>query len=166
MKGFCCGFSVLIEKKARRIELALYVLSHALRSAWRTGVNWGWYPHIPHGEVFLFCVAMSVLLSAHIRSVCGPPRADGPLLHGGESKFFHFFFGVPDFENKPYSSSAKRGLTPSASAQALRALLHSQTASGRIGASAAAGGFSPPLPSATATASASTGSATETATAK
>jgi hypothetical protein len=52
--GLVAGSSVILEKTGRRIELALFVLSHALRSMARTGVMRGWWPRIPYFEVCCF----------------------------------------------------------------------------------------------------------------
>ena len=35
LSGALCGLAVLLEKRSRRIELALFVFSHALRTGWR-----------------------------------------------------------------------------------------------------------------------------------
>ena len=52
--GFFSGTAVLLEKKHRRIELALYVFSHALQSAYRCLMEIGVACAIPHGETLLF----------------------------------------------------------------------------------------------------------------
>lgn len=59
VSGLVAGTAVLIEKKSRRIELGLYVLSHAIRSLWKCWNAWGYVPVIPHSEVvlFMFCTA-------------------------------------------------------------------------------------------------------------
>jgi hypothetical protein len=48
-----------------------------------------------------------------------------------------FFFGQPDFTQKPYSSSAKIGLHPSKSAAALRMLAQRASSTGKLSALAA-----------------------------
>lgn len=51
LAGLVGGAQVLLEKKQRRIELALYVTSHALKSAWRYLKNCGFINSFKHGEV-------------------------------------------------------------------------------------------------------------------
>ncbi len=112
---------VILEQKPRRIELALFVLSHALRSQWRTMVcllvvvwwSWGgasvasksfhahhiisivamvclqvqrrWARNLPHAEVWLFVLAMGVIMNAYIRHPS--------LLRRTYLSLFRWFFG-------------------------------------------------------------------------
>ena len=57
-----CGFSLLIEKKSRRMELALYCVPRALYSAGLKQVKAGRVPVIPHFDVLLFCMSSALLL--------------------------------------------------------------------------------------------------------
>ncbi|PON71066.1 Mitochondrial inner membrane translocase subunit [Parasponia andersonii] len=60
--GGLSALSVLIEKKARRGELALYVLPRAGDSLWYILVNRHLLPDIKNAEVFLFCVCMGGIM--------------------------------------------------------------------------------------------------------
>jgi hypothetical protein len=56
-----CGFSVFIERKPRRIELALKVLPDAMISVWRRAVQRGWVGDIPFSDVAIFSMALGML---------------------------------------------------------------------------------------------------------
>ena len=58
---FACGFSVFIERKSRRIELALKVLPDAMISVWRRGVGAGVVRDLPYADAFIFSFALSIL---------------------------------------------------------------------------------------------------------
>ncbi|XP_030489338.1 uncharacterized protein LOC115705988 [Cannabis sativa] len=60
--GGISALSVLIEKKARRGELALYVLPRAGDSLWYILVNRHLLPNIKNAEVFLFCLCMGGIM--------------------------------------------------------------------------------------------------------
>lgn len=60
--GALCGVTVMLEKKARRIELALYVLSHALESFYRTWWRKLGLRPVPHFESLLFCASVATIL--------------------------------------------------------------------------------------------------------
>ncbi|EXC21075.1 hypothetical protein L484_017085 [Morus notabilis] len=60
--GGISALSVLIEKKARRSELALYVLPRAGDSLWYILVNRHLLPDIKNAEVFLFCMCMGGIM--------------------------------------------------------------------------------------------------------
>ncbi|KAJ3678700.1 hypothetical protein LUZ60_002503 [Juncus effusus] len=60
--GGIAALSVLIEKKARRAELALYVLPRAGDSLWHILVNRHLLPDIKHTEVALFCACMGGIM--------------------------------------------------------------------------------------------------------
>jgi hypothetical protein len=66
LAGLACGSAVLLEKKSRRIELALYVFSHAAQTFWRDWVSLGVFTNIPHGEVLLFAASFAVITWAYI----------------------------------------------------------------------------------------------------
>jgi hypothetical protein len=59
--SFACGFSVFIERKSRRIELALKVLPDAVISLWRRAVQSGIVSDLPYSDVFIFAMALSIL---------------------------------------------------------------------------------------------------------
>jgi hypothetical protein len=67
------------------VELALFVLSHALRSQWRTMVEMRLVRNLPHAEVWLFVVAMGVIMHAYIRRPS--------LLRRTYLSLFRWFFG-------------------------------------------------------------------------
>jgi hypothetical protein len=52
---------VFIERRSRRIELALKVLPDAIISMWRRAVKQGMVVDIPFSDVFIFSIAMSIL---------------------------------------------------------------------------------------------------------
>nr|CAD1835050.1 unnamed protein product [Ananas comosus var. bracteatus] len=56
--GGLAALSVLLEKKARRGELALYVLPRAGDSLWYILINRHLFPDIKNAEVALFCLCM------------------------------------------------------------------------------------------------------------
>ncbi|KAL5569718.1 hypothetical protein UlMin_026293 [Ulmus minor] len=60
--GGLSALSVLIEKKARRGELALYVLPRAGDSLWYILVNRHLLPDIKNAEVILFCMCMGGIM--------------------------------------------------------------------------------------------------------
>jgi len=60
--GGISALSVLIEKKARRGELALYVLPRAGDSLWYILVNRHFLPDIKNAEVALFCACMGGIM--------------------------------------------------------------------------------------------------------
>ncbi|KAK9144719.1 hypothetical protein Sjap_004622 [Stephania japonica] len=60
--GGISALSVLLEKKARRSELALYVLPRAGESLWYILVNRRLLPDIKNAEVALFCMCMGGIM--------------------------------------------------------------------------------------------------------
>ncbi|KAF6135394.1 hypothetical protein GIB67_027268 [Kingdonia uniflora] len=62
VSGGLAALSVLIEKKARRGELALYVLPRAGDSLWNVLVNRHLLPDIKNAEVALFCMCMGGIM--------------------------------------------------------------------------------------------------------
>ncbi|KAL3524106.1 hypothetical protein ACH5RR_016940 [Cinchona calisaya] len=60
--GLMSGLSVLLEKKARRGELALYVLPRAGDSLWYILVNRHLLPDLKNAEVALFCACMGGIM--------------------------------------------------------------------------------------------------------
>eukprot|EP01102_Stenamoeba_stenopodia_P015309 TRINITY_DN51_c0_g7_i1.p1 TRINITY_DN51_c0_g7~~TRINITY_DN51_c0_g7_i1.p1 ORF type:complete len:500 (-),score=110.61 TRINITY_DN51_c0_g7_i1:100-1599(-) len=68
------GLSVLVEAKARRMELALYCAPYALESAWRQLVEAGYVKNIPNAILGLFCLATATIAATfnHQREVIKP----------------------------------------------------------------------------------------------
>ena len=79
--SFLCGFSVLLERKDRRRELACYVLPRALQSFFtRMGVR----SPVPGGDVLLFCAASAVFMAVynHYTVVEAQASADADAMTG------------------------------------------------------------------------------------
>jgi hypothetical protein len=85
LAGFFGGLMVSIEKRSRRLELALYVLAQAIPSAYRNLVAKGRLPHIRNFEVLLFMSSMVVIMHAYILH----PH----LLRPSYLSLLRFFFG-------------------------------------------------------------------------
>lgn len=85
LAGFGGGLMVAMEKKGRRVELALYVLSQSLPSTYRMLHEWGWLPTVPHGESLCFVAAMSVIMWSYVTR----PH----LMRWSYLSLFKFFFG-------------------------------------------------------------------------
>ncbi|KAL3834699.1 hypothetical protein ACJIZ3_009435 [Penstemon smallii] len=62
LAGGISALSVLLEKKARRGELALYVLPRAGDSLWSILINRHLVPNIKNAEVALFCACMAGIM--------------------------------------------------------------------------------------------------------
>jgi len=60
--GLFSGCSLLVEKKSRRSELALYVMPRAIDALFLSMVDRRYLPSIPHGEVALFSICMGSLM--------------------------------------------------------------------------------------------------------
>ncbi|XP_037477005.1 uncharacterized protein LOC119354380 [Triticum dicoccoides] len=60
--GLLSGLSILLENKARRAELALYVLPRAGESLWYILINRHLLPNIKNAEVGLFCMYMGGIM--------------------------------------------------------------------------------------------------------
>lgn len=61
LAGIISSFSIFIEKKSRRSELALYTLPRAVDSVYMQLLDHKWMGSVPHGDLLLFCTAMSGL---------------------------------------------------------------------------------------------------------
>ena len=57
-----CGFSILLERKGRRSELALYVFPRALHSWWTLCCQRGLVTPMRNGEVYVFSCAMAIIM--------------------------------------------------------------------------------------------------------
>jgi len=63
--GFLSSWSILVEKKSRRSELALYALPRAMDSIYEILYHHKIFYKFRHGEILLFAVAMSVIMHFH-----------------------------------------------------------------------------------------------------
>jgi len=63
--SFLCGFSLLIEKKTRRMELALYCLPRAMYSFYVKANQKGYLPYINNFETGLFAASCGTFLLFH-----------------------------------------------------------------------------------------------------
>lgn len=64
--GWLGGATVLIEKKSRRIELALYVLAQAVPAAFRCLHDWGHLPRVRHADAAVFVCSIAVIMAAYV----------------------------------------------------------------------------------------------------
>eukprot|EP01126_Amoeba_proteus_P050294 TRINITY_DN5930_c0_g1_i9.p1 TRINITY_DN5930_c0_g1~~TRINITY_DN5930_c0_g1_i9.p1 ORF type:complete len:459 (+),score=84.42 TRINITY_DN5930_c0_g1_i9:63-1379(+) len=71
------GASVLIEKKSRRSELALYVLPRALDSFYTVLYDRRWLGSVPQGELPLFCLSCCLIMYGYDHE----PDSLSPLLN-------------------------------------------------------------------------------------
>ena len=60
--SFACGLSLLIEKKSRRLELALYCVPRAMFSLYLKANKRGLLPVVPHFETALFAFSSGLFL--------------------------------------------------------------------------------------------------------
>mmetsp|Transcript_10242 Transcript_10242/g.11805 ORF Transcript_10242/g.11805 Transcript_10242/m.11805 type:complete len:520 (+) Transcript_10242:220-1779(+) len=65
--GFLSGLATLIEKKSRRIELALYVLSKAVEGRATQLVEAGLLPNFRGAEILVFMSSLAVIMHAYVR---------------------------------------------------------------------------------------------------
>ncbi|GAM23569.1 hypothetical protein SAMD00019534_067440 [Acytostelium subglobosum LB1] len=62
ISGFFAGlFSILIERKSRRSELALYCFNQTIEVMWKMAASRGLAFYIKNGEVLVFMIASSIL---------------------------------------------------------------------------------------------------------
>ncbi|EFA84640.1 transmembrane protein [Heterostelium album PN500] len=63
ISGFFAGLlSILIERKSRRSELALYCLNQTLEIMWKMAATRGFAFYIKNGEVLVFMIASAILM--------------------------------------------------------------------------------------------------------
>lgn len=62
LAGAVAALSILIEKKSRRSELALYVMPRALDSVYMLLCDRKWLSGIPNGDILIFCLSMGGLM--------------------------------------------------------------------------------------------------------
>jgi len=60
--GIICSLSILIEKKSRRSELALYALPRGIDSLYTLLCDRKWLASLPHGDLILFCLSMAGIM--------------------------------------------------------------------------------------------------------
>jgi len=74
--GLAAGSANILEKKSRRIELGLYVLSYAIQSAIECWASWGWLHgqgifasmyHSPFTSQAILSLAFSIIGHAYVR---------------------------------------------------------------------------------------------------
>ncbi|KDQ15512.1 hypothetical protein BOTBODRAFT_108502 [Botryobasidium botryosum FD-172 SS1] len=63
--GLLTGFSLLVEAKHRRGELAMYVLPKGLEGAWGMMRGRGWVISVPYGESLLCALGMGMVMSTY-----------------------------------------------------------------------------------------------------
>ena len=84
--GLLAGLSLLIEKKSRRIELALFCFSHALHSAYYTATQRGYIPPLPRAMLLvLFGLSLCTLLHSF--------SSGSELLRPSYASALAYFFG-------------------------------------------------------------------------
>jgi hypothetical protein len=91
LSGFIASWTILLEQKSRRSELALYVLPRTIDSLLQTMQHRKMLANIPHGEKGLFCLGMGALMYFREYS----PDSMSPLL----KRVLNFF--VPTFKSLP-----------------------------------------------------------------
>ncbi len=64
--AFPAGLATLLEKPSRRTELALFCTGHALQSAARCAVLWGWVRPVRRADVALLMVSSSVIMHSYM----------------------------------------------------------------------------------------------------
>jgi len=67
LSGAIAGVSVLMEKKSRRMELALYVWSQACVSIWDVLKTTHYFKPLPYGEVVIFALSFASIMHAFVR---------------------------------------------------------------------------------------------------
>ena len=98
LSGLLTGLCVLIEKRERRVELGLYVLSHSLYTAYHLAVDrhlTGYHPALLYP---LLALSLTVLLTAfHADTAQQPSDAAAqpatPLLRPSYTSLFAYFLG-------------------------------------------------------------------------
>jgi hypothetical protein len=75
--GIVCSFSVFLEKKSRRSELALYTLPRAMDSLYLIMCERKWLQGVQNGELYLFMFSMGCVMYFYERF----PNSLSSLLH-------------------------------------------------------------------------------------
>lgn len=92
--GLISPLSILLERKSRRAELALYVLPRALDSLYLSVIDRSNIPRIPYGTELLFCLSMGILM--YCRDTI--PEQMSPLLR----RILNFFVNDPAMNDKKH----------------------------------------------------------------
>jgi hypothetical protein len=66
--GFAAASALFFEMKSRRLELALYIMSPASQSAYRSLRKWNLIPKIHYIDTMLFGVSMGIMMMAYQRA--------------------------------------------------------------------------------------------------
>lgn len=62
ISAFLCTFALLWEPAHRRTELGLYLFPRFMEALWNKLLKKGWVKSVPYGEVFVFSVAMGIIM--------------------------------------------------------------------------------------------------------
>jgi hypothetical protein len=81
LAGLIASWAILIERKPRRAELALYVLPRAADSLYQILVEHKLLARVPRGEAALFAASMAVLMYFFERRAVEGPGARAPAAH-------------------------------------------------------------------------------------
>jgi len=85
LAGFICSLSILIEKKSRRSELALYALPRGLDSLYTLLCDRKWLASLPYGDVLLFCFSIGGIMYYYERE----PNTMSPLVRSFITKILN-----------------------------------------------------------------------------
>ncbi|WOL09569.1 hypothetical protein Cni_G18322 [Canna indica] len=102
LAGAISALSVLLEKKTRRAELALYVLPRAVDSLWYISVNRHLLPDIKNAEVALFCMCMGGIMFYLEHE----PDTMAPFLRGLIRRFLASRISNPNHPSQPSNVNA------------------------------------------------------------
>jgi len=83
LAGMFAGLAIFIERKSRRVELALYALPRAADSLYEIMYQHKVLDKYPNGEVALFAAAMAAIMYYYEHE----PDAVSPLVHSVLSRF-------------------------------------------------------------------------------
>ena len=125
LSGLLTGLCVLIEKRERRVELGLYVLSHSLYTAYNLAVDAHLTRYHPNLLYPLLAAALTVLITAFQEDTAhgadasrsrdsGFPSkpADAPLLRPSYTSLFAFFIGRRRAQAQAQAAQRPHTITP------------------------------------------------------
>ena len=113
LSGLLTGLCVLVEKRERRMELGLYVLSHALHAAWSLAVDFRLLNDHPALLYALLAAALTVLLTAFQADVARGKDADGAaLLRPSYASLFAYFVGKRKLQAEQQRIQLSSSTTP------------------------------------------------------
>ena len=94
MSGMLSGLAVLVEKRERRMELGLFVLSHSLHVAYNLLVDYRWVAYHPTLLYPLLALSFTVLLTAfQADNAKSSSNASSHLLRPSYASLFAYFVG-------------------------------------------------------------------------